>query len=92
VVNDDPDTPRLFSTDACLFEFSEREAAAFAELAVVADGLATDSGAQEGERADAEARSLFFARFAPAEFASGLVKPGADAALPVLVEVVAGKD
>ena len=53
--------------------------------------MATDGGAQVAERADTEACSLFRARSASAQLASGLVKPGADAALPVLVEVVVGE-
>ena len=91
MVNNDTDTPGLLSADTCLFEFGERESAAFAELAVVADGLATDSGAQVGERADTETCSLLCARSASVQLASGLVKPGANAALPVLVEVVVGE-
>jgi hypothetical protein len=43
------------------------------------------------ERADTEACSLFRACSASAQLSSGLVKPGADAALPVLVEVVVGE-
>lgn len=91
MVNNDADAPGLLSTDACLFEFSECKSAAFTELAVVTDGLATDGGAQEGERADTEACSLFRTCSASAQLASGLVKPGADAALPVLAEVVVGE-
>ena len=91
MINNDTNTPCFFSTDACLLEFSESEATAFTKLAIVADGLATDSGAQQGQRADAKACSLFLAGSASAELASRLVKPGAHAALPVFVEVVNGE-
>ena len=88
VVNNDTDTTCLFAVDTCLLKLSESESAAFTELAIVANSLATDSGAEMCEGADAELGGLGFAGRAPAKLASGLIEPGAHAALPILMEVV----
>lgn len=92
MVDDDADTARLLAADAGLLELAEGEAAALADLAVVADGLRAHSGAQGLDGADAEGGRLGLAGGATAELASGLVKPGADASLPVLPEVVGVED
>jgi hypothetical protein len=92
VVDDNAEPERLLAGDAGLLELPEREAAALADLAVVAYGRRAHSRPQLGERAHAEGRSLSDAGVTAAELAPGLVKPGADVALPVLAEVVAGED
>lgn len=88
VIDDDANTACLFAVDTCLLELSEGESTTFTEFSVVANGLGTDSGAEECEGADAELGSLGFAGCASAKFATGLVEPGAHAALPVLAEMV----
>ena len=92
MVDDDADTAGLLLADAGLLELGEGEAAALADLAVVADRLRADGGAEEGQGTDAELRSLGLAGLTAAELAAGLVEPGADTALPVLAEVVAVED
>lgn len=92
MVDDDADTTRLLLADASLLELGQGEATALTDFPVVADGLRTDGGAEEGEGADAELSSLGLARVTAAELAAGLVEPGADTALPVLAEVVLVED
>ena len=92
MVDHDSYTPCSLAADARLLELSESEAAALADLAVVADGLSTDGGAEEGEGADTEEGGLLLALLATTEFAPGLVEPGAHAQLPVLPEVVVVED
>ena len=92
MVNNDTDTPRLLPSNAGLLELQEGESTTLTDFAVVANGLATDSGAEEVEGAHAEGGSLGLAGVASAELASGLVEPGADTALPVLPEVVGVED
>lgn len=92
MVNNDTNTTCLFAVDTCLLKLSESEPAAVTELAVVANSLATDSGAEKCKRADAELGGLGFAGCTSAKLAAGLVEPGAYAALPVLVEVVTVKN
>ena len=92
VVDDDANTTGSLAADTSLLELAEREATAFTELAVVADGLGMDGGAEETQWADTKDGSLLLAGLAATELASGLVEPGADAQLPVLPEVVVVKD
>ncbi len=92
MVDNDADTTRLLLANASLLELSESEATALADFAVVADRLGTDGGAEEGQGANAELRSLRLAGLTTAELAAGLVEPGADSALPVLAEVVGVED
>jgi len=92
VVNNDTDTTRLFAVDTRLLKLGESESATFTELAVVANSLAADGGAEKCEGADAELSGLDFAGCASAKLACGLIEPGAHAALPILVEVVIVKN
>ena len=92
VVDDDTDTAGSLAADTSLLELGEGESTALTDLAVVADSLATDGGAEEGQGTDAELRSLGLAGLTAAELAAGLVEPGADTALPVLAEVVGVED
>lgn len=92
VVDYDAYTTCLLLANARLLELGQGESTALADLGVVADGLSTDSRAKQLERTDTERGSLSLAGTAAAELASGLVEPGADAALPVLAEVVVVED
>lgn len=88
VINNDTDRASLLATNTSLLQFGKSETAAFPELAVVTNGLPTDSGAKEGERADTETSGLLLAGLAATELTTGLVEPCADTELPVLTEVV----
>ena len=92
VVDHDTNTTSLLAANTSLLELAEGEATAFADLAVVTNGLSTDSGTEEGEGADTEAGGLLLAGLATAELAAWLVKPCADTELPVLAEVVLVED
>lgn len=92
MVHHDSDTTGLLLSNSSFLELSKGESTALTDLAVVANGLGTDGGAEEGERADTESSSLGLAGCASAELASWLVKPCANTALPVLPEVVGGED
>ena len=92
MVDDDANTAGSLAADTSLLELSEGESTALTDLAVVADGLATDGGAEEGKGTDTEDSSLLRAGLAATKLASGLVEPGAHAQLPVLAEVVLVKD
>lgn len=92
MINDNTTSQSLLAANSSLFQFGEGEATTFTDFTVVANGLATDGWAEEGEGADAESGGFGFAGVAAAEFSSGLVEPCAYPALPVLVEVVAVED
>ena len=92
VVDDNADTTGSLAADTGLLQLGQGEATALPDLAVVADSLGTDGGAEELEGADAESGGLSLAGLATAELASGLVEPGAHAQLPVLPEVVGVED
>ena len=92
VVDDNADTTGSLAADTGLLQLGQGEATALPDLAVVADSLCTDSGAEEFEGADTKGSSLGLAGLAAAKLAAGLVEPGADTALPVLAEVVGVKD
>lgn len=92
MIHDDTNTPSLLLSNTSLLELGEGESTALADFPVVSDGLSTDGGAEERERANTESGGLGFAGLATAELASGLVKPGANPELPVLAEMVLMKD
>ena len=92
VVNNNANTTSLLATDTSFLQLGKSETAAFPDLAVVTNGLSTDSGAEEFKGADTKGSSLGLAGLATAELASGLVEPGAHAQLPVLAEVVVVED
>ena len=92
MINNDADAPCPLAPNASSLEFREGEATALTDFTVVTDSLATDGRAQELERADTERGGLCLASSPAAQLASRLVDPGADAALPVLPEVVAVED
>jgi hypothetical protein len=92
VVNDNTDTPCLLLADPSFLEFGKCESSTLTDLPVVADSLCTDGRTKEGEGANAKGGSFGFARCATAEFATWLVKPGADSALPVFTKMVRVKD
>jgi hypothetical protein len=54
--------------------------------------LGANCRAEEGKRANTEGSSLGLAGGAAAKFTARLVKPGANAALPILAEMVCGED
>ena len=92
VVNNDTNTTSLLLANTSLLQLGEGEATALTELAVVAHGLAADSRAEDIKGANAKGSGLLFARNAAALLAPRLVKPGLDAALPVLAEMVVVED
>lgn len=92
MVNNNTNTASLLPPYTSLLELCVRKSTAFADFAVVSHGLCTDSGAKEGEGAHAEGGSFCFPGGASTEFASRLVKPSADMALPVLAEVIGMED
>lgn len=92
VVNNDTNSASLLPSNSSLLELSEGEAATFPEFTVVADGLSTDSWAERLSRANSKGSGFGLAGSAAAKFASWLVEPGTDSALPVLAEVVGVKD
>jgi len=92
VVNNDADSSRLLPVDPSFLEFCQSEATAFTKLDVVAYSLSADGWTEEFYWTNAEVQSFGFAGNASAKFAARLIKPGFDSALPVLAEVIAGKD
>jgi len=92
VIDDDADTSRLLSSDARLLQLCKSKSTALTNFTVVADGLAADGGAKEGEGSNTQGCGLGLACITSTEFPSWLIKPGADPALPVLPEVVVVKD
>lgn len=81
MVDDDAEALGLLPRDAGLLDLGQREAAAEADLGVVALGRAADRGAQQLEGADTERKRLLLARDAAAVLAAGLVEPGLDPGL-----------
>ena len=92
MVDNNSDTTGLFPSNPCLLEFGKGESAALTNFAVVADSLRANGRAKEGKWANAKGGSLGLASGPSAELAARLVEPGADAALPVLPEMVGGED
>lgn len=88
VVNDNTYTKCFFAVDTNFFQLSKGETAALPDLTVVANGLGTNGGTEESEWADTKGSGLGLASIASAEFATGLVEPGAYPALPVFAEMV----
>lgn len=92
VVHDDTHTPRFLSTNTSLLELCKSKSTPLTDFPVVPYGLRTDGRAEESERTDAEGSSFGLACVATTKFASWLVKPGTDAALPVLAEMICVED
>ena len=92
MVNNDTQPLGLLAPDASLLELGECESTALTDLGVIPHGLGTDSGAEEGERTNAKCGSFGDTGISSAEFAAGLVKPCAYAALPVFPEVIGVED
>lgn len=88
MVNNNTDTTRLLLANTSLLQLGKGESPTLTNLAIVADSLGANGGAEEVERTDTESGSLDLASLATAELATWLVKPGADAGLPVLAEVI----
>lgn len=92
MVHNNADTPSLLAVDSCLFELGQRETAALTDFAVVTDGLATHSRAEQLKWTNTKLGCLGLASISSAEFTAGLVEPGTHPTLPVLVEVVGVKN
>lgn len=92
MVNNNANSESLLPANSSLLQLSQCETTSLTEFAVVANGLSTDSGAEEGEGTNAECGSLGLAGVASAEFPSWLIEPGANATLPILAEVVGVED
>ena len=92
VVDDNTNTTSGLATNTSLLQLSEGETTALTDLAVVAYGLSTDGGTEEGEGTNAKSCGLLLASLTAAKLAAWLVKPGADTQLPVLVEVIVVED
>jgi hypothetical protein len=92
VVNGDADRLGDGGGHARGLELLQGEAAARADLGVVAHRLAADGGAERLDRAGGDGRRLGLARIAPALLARGLVEPGADAQVPLLAVVHVRED
>lgn len=92
MVDDDTESTSGFTGDTGFFEFGEGESAALSDFRVVAEGLASDCGAEGLEGTDAEGGCFCDTGCATAEFTAWLVEPGANSALPVLAEVVTVED
>ncbi len=92
VINNNTNTESLLPSNTCLFQFTQCETTSFTDFTVVANGLSTNGGAEEGKGTNTEGGSFSFTSVAAAEFSSWLIKPCADAALPVLVEMVVVED
>jgi hypothetical protein len=92
VIYNNANTKSLFPANAGFLQLSQCETAALAQFAVVTNGLSTDGGAEESKGANAKGGGLDLAGVASAEFPSWLIKPCADATLPVLAEVIGVED
>jgi hypothetical protein len=71
-------------------ELSQAETTAGADAAVVLEGRAADNGAELVDGAGSDGGSLSSASVAASLLLAGLVEVHADAALPILAEVVVG--
>ena len=92
MINSNANTPGLLSANSSLLELTKGESTTFAKLAVVLNSLATDGRSEGVQRADTKGSGLDLPSVASAKFASWLIEPGADAALPVLAEMIAVED
>lgn len=79
-------------TCCCYLELGEGESAASANLAVVLDGGATDSGAEKVQRTRSQLLGLRDACLTTNLLLGGLVEPRLHKALPILVEMAVGND
>jgi hypothetical protein len=91
VVNNNANATGSLAPNASLLELSKREAAAFAQLAVVPHSWCTYSRTQQRQGASTKGGCLRLTRIAPAKLTAGLVEPSLDTSLPILVEVVCGE-
>jgi len=92
VVDRDAKRACLLTAHTRRLELAQSESTALTDLEVVPDGRRTDGWTEEVQRAHAELGGLDLAILAAAKFTPGLVEPCADAALPVLSEVVSVED
>lgn len=92
VVNNNTNTESLLPANSSLLQFGQCEATSLTEFTVVANGLSTNSGAEECEWTNAECGSLGLASVTSAKFPSWLIEPSANATLPILAEVVGVED
>ena len=92
VVDNDTNTTSLLPANACLLQFSKSESASLPDFSVIADRLSTNSGSEQGERADTKGSGLDLAGLSSANFGAWLIEPCADPALPVFSEVVCMED
>jgi hypothetical protein len=92
MIHHNPDTFGFLLLDTSRLELRECESPALPDPSVVTYGLCSDSRPEERQGADTESSRFGLSGFAASEFATGLVKPGADAPLPVFAEVVRVKD
>ncbi len=70
-------------------QFSQGETTTLADLGIVFNSLSTDSRVQEAiNRARRDAGSLLDSVLSASQLATRLIKPGLDAELPVLAEVL----
>ena len=92
VVNGDTDRAGVLLAEAGLLDLLNGETTAGADLGVVSEGRASDSGAEGLDGAQAELGSLGLTRSASPLLGTGLVEPDLDPTLPVLAEVVVVKD
>ena len=88
MINNDSNTTSLLPANTGLFQFSESKATTLPEFSVIADCLGTNSGSEQGQRANTEGSSLGRAGLSSANLGAWLIEPSADPALPVFSEVV----
>lgn len=92
VVDGDTDGAGVLLAEAGSLDLLDGEATAGADLGVVSEGGASDSGAERLNGAQAELGSLGLTGSASPLLGTGLVEPDLDPTLPVLAEVVVVKD
>lgn len=92
VVDGDADGASVLLAEAGSLDLLDGEATAGADLGVVSEGGASDSGAERLDGAQAELGSLGLTSSASPLLGTGLVEPDLDPTLPILAEVVVVKD
>jgi len=92
VINDYADAESLLPSDTSFFEFSECKSTTLPDLSVVADCGSTDGRTEGFQWTNTKGSSLGLAGLTTAELASWLVEPGANAALPVFMEMPVRED
>ena len=88
MVDNDPQALRLLAPNTSFFKLKESESATLADLRVIAHGGGTHSRSEEGERTNSKSGSFRYTSITTAKFTPWLIKPCADAALPVFSEVI----